>query len=84
MCVVDGLNNMTYYANMMDPTGCFFGGDKENGTIIKYMEEKGYNCDLEITYEEAKELFGKPDMSTMSTYDWGAPNNLYQKGLINK
>lgn len=64
-CVVDGLNNMTYYANMMDPTGCFFGGDKENGTIIKYMEEKGYNCDLEITYEEAKELFGEPDMSTM-------------------
>ena len=64
-CMIDGLNNMTYYANMMGPDGEFFGGDKENGTIIKYMEEKGYNCALEITYEEAKELFGEADMSTM-------------------
>ena len=29
------------------------------------MTEKGYDCALEITYEEAKELFGEPDMSTM-------------------
>ena len=65
MCVVDGLNNMTYYANMMDPTGCMFGGEKEVIAIRKLMDEKGYNNRLEITNEEAKELFGEPDMSTM-------------------
>ena len=28
-CMIDGLNNMTYYANMMGPDGVFFDGDKE-------------------------------------------------------
>ena len=65
MCCVDGLNNMTYYANMMDPTGCMFGGDKEKIALINYMEEKGYDNSFEVTYEEAKELFGEADMSTM-------------------
>ena len=70
MCVVDGLNNMTYYANMMLPDGTFFGGDKEVNVIYDYMMKKDYNNRLEITYEEAKELFGEADMSTMSLGDW--------------
>ena len=34
------------------------------------MEEKGYDNSFEVTYEEAKELFGEADMSTMSLGDW--------------
>lgn len=83
-CVYDGLTNMCYYANMMAPTGMYFGGDKANSIMYNYIIEKGYESCFQVSYEEAKELFGEPDMSTMSTYDWGAPNNLYQKGLINK
>ena len=63
--MIDGLNNMTYYANMMGPNGMFFGGDKEVIAISKLMDEKGYDNRLEITNEEAKELFGEADMSTM-------------------
>ena len=73
-CMIDGLNNMTYYANMMGPDGVFFGGDKEVIAMRKLMDKKGYNTNLEITYEEAKELFGEADMSTMKDFleggDW--------------
>ena len=64
-CMVDGLNGMTYYGNMNGPNGDAIGTAAEGMVLIPYMEEKGYNYDLEVTYEEAKELFGEADMSTM-------------------
>ena len=69
-CVYDGLTNMCYYASMMAPTGMYFGGDKENGAIGNLMDRNGYDTCFEITNEEAKELFGEADMSTMSLGDW--------------
>ena len=65
MCVVDGLTNKTFYANMQDPRGNFFGGDKETTVMYDYGMEHGYNTSFEITYEEAKELFGEADPSTL-------------------
>ena len=66
-CVMDEVNGKqrVYYANMMDPMGNFFGDSKETGAINDYMDRKGYDNGFEMTYEEAKELFGEPDMSTM-------------------
>lgn len=69
MCAVDGLTNKVYYANMMIPTGSMFGGDKETTALCDYGDKKGYDNCFEITYEEAKELFGEPDMSTMVRLD---------------
>ena len=69
MCAVDGLTNKVYYANMMIPTGSMFGGDKESILLWDYITEKGYDNDLQVTYEEAEELFGEPDMSTMVRLD---------------
>ena len=67
MCMVDEYNGKqrVFYANMQDPQGCMFGGDKENVAMRKYCKKNGYDSGFEITYEEAKELFGEPDMSTM-------------------
>ena len=67
MCCMDEYNGKqrVFYANMQDPTGCMFGGDKESMVLWDYIVEKGYDNDLQVTYEEAKELFGEPDMSTM-------------------
>ena len=47
-----------------------------------YCEKNGYNSGYEITYKEAKELFGEADMSTMSKADWGSP--LYEANKVNK
>ena len=46
-----------------------FGGDKENAAIGDCMDQKGYDNCFQITYDEAVELFGEPDMSTMVRLD---------------
>ena len=75
MCVVDGLTNKTFYANMQDPTGSFFGGDKETTVMSDYIDAKGYDNYAEITYEEAKELFGEADPSTYVDLEAGGDEN---------
>ena len=68
---------------MMTPTGGLFGrAAVEAATLGQYILSKGYNTGYEVTYEEAVELFGKPDMSTMSTSDWGCDD--YEANLVNK
>lgn len=71
------------YQCVYDPTGMLFGRDKETTAIWNYIEKMGYDNAFMITYDEAVELFGKPDMSTMSTYDWGCGDQ-YTDNLVNK
>ena len=70
------------YMCVYDPTGTLFGSDKENIAQWEYIEKMGYDNCFQITYDEAVELFGKPDMSTMSTSDWGCSD--YEEKLVNK
>lgn len=70
------------YMCVYDPTGMLFGRDKETTAIWNYIEKMGYDNCFQITYDEAVELFGKPDMSTMSTSDWGCSD--YKDKLVNK
>lgn len=81
-CVYDPTTDLTYYPSMQDPTGMLFGSDKELVAQSEYMDKKGYDNAFMITYDEAVELFGKPDMSTMSTSDWGCSD--YEEKLVNK
>lgn len=74
-CVVDGLTNEVYYANMLLPDGTFFGEDAEEMAMYDYIKEKGYDNYLQIPYDEAKELFGELDSSTMSEDFWGEGSN---------
>ena len=82
MCVYDPTTELTYYSSMSDPTGMLFGSDKENAAIGDCMDQKGYDNCFQITYDEAVELFGEADMSTMSTSDWGCSD--YEEKLVNK
>lgn len=83
MVVYDPTTELTYYCNMMTPTGGLFGrAAVEAATLGQYVLSKGYNTGYEVTYEEAVQLFGKPDMSTMSTSDWGSSD--YEANLVNK
>ena len=68
--VQDGLTGNVYYPSMLTPDGKIFGGDKETGVIYKYQKEKGYEYACQITLEEAEELFGKLDESTLSKGPW--------------
>lgn len=81
-CVYDPTTDLTYYPSMQDPTGMLFGRDKETTAIWNYIEKMGYDNCFQITYDEAVELFGKPDMKTMSTSDWGCSD--YEEKLVNK
>ena len=82
-CVYDPTTDLTYYPSMSDPTGMLFSREKEDTAIWNYIEKMGYDNCFQITYDEAVELFGKPDMSTMSTYDWGCGDQ-YTDNLVNK
>ena len=68
--VQDGLTGNIFYPGMVTPDGQIFGGDKETGALYKYQKEKGYDYACQITLEEAEELFGEPDLSTMSEEYW--------------
>lgn len=83
-CVYDPTTDLCYYPGMMSPNGYYISDVKEGDILWDIMESKGYDNCLQITYEESHAAFGDPDMSTMSTSDWGAPNNLYEKDLVNK
>ena len=66
LCYYDELTQFVYYPNMETPTGTFFGGVGAGVAMGEVMDENGYDTCMEITNEEAIELFGEIDMSTLN------------------